>query len=239
MEDTVRGVGVHQVHEQRDQVGGVDQRIAVVRLSEFATAPALAAQRRRAAAKLAHPLPGPQLVSSPALRVVGRGLLDLRLQDQSQPDRQGQEEPDRSGHTEVSPLLRGQGTVEQRGLGEVEVDPGLQVPERWVPAELVALGALPVVAGSLRLVGLSGGAEVMPWDSRYTESPPTSRSPHRQRHRRDERSEFTSAGPHCRGSLDPSHPGSPRSSHRDPGLFSGGRLRSMSSANAARGPGSA
>ena len=41
----------------------------------------------------------------------------------------------------------------------------------WVPAALVALGTVPVVAGSLRLVELSGGAEVMPADARYTASP--------------------------------------------------------------------
>lgn len=41
----------------------------------------------------------------------------------------------------------------------------------WVPAGLVALGAVPVVAGSLRLVELSGGPETMPEDARYTASP--------------------------------------------------------------------
>ena len=41
----------------------------------------------------------------------------------------------------------------------------------WVPAGLVALGTVPVVAGSLRLVELSGGAETMPADARYTASP--------------------------------------------------------------------
>ena len=40
-----------------------------------------------------------------------------------------------------------------------------------MPAGLVALGTIPVVAGSLRLVELSGGAEVMPSDARYTASP--------------------------------------------------------------------
>ena len=43
--------------------------------------------------------------------------------------------------------------------------------QRWVPAGLVALGTIPVVAGSLRLVELSGGAETMPPDARYTSSP--------------------------------------------------------------------
>lgn len=41
----------------------------------------------------------------------------------------------------------------------------------WVPAGLVALGTVPVIAGSLRLVELSGGAEAMPSDARYTASP--------------------------------------------------------------------
>ena len=40
-----------------------------------------------------------------------------------------------------------------------------------VPAALVALGTVPVVAGSLRLVELSGGAEAMPSDARYDASP--------------------------------------------------------------------
>ena len=42
---------------------------------------------------------------------------------------------------------------------------------RWVPAALVALGTVPVVAGSLRLVELSGGASTMPSDTRYDASP--------------------------------------------------------------------
>jgi len=40
-----------------------------------------------------------------------------------------------------------------------------------VPAALVALGTVPVIAGSLRLVELSGGAGTMPSDPRYTASP--------------------------------------------------------------------
>ncbi len=40
-----------------------------------------------------------------------------------------------------------------------------------VVAALVALGTIPVIAGSLRLVELSGGAEAMPPDDRYTASP--------------------------------------------------------------------
>ncbi len=42
---------------------------------------------------------------------------------------------------------------------------------RWVPAALVALGLVPVVAGSLRLVELSGGGGVLPSDARYAASP--------------------------------------------------------------------
>jgi uncharacterized membrane protein len=44
-------------------------------------------------------------------------------------------------------------------------------PSWWVPAALVALGTVPVVAGSLRVVGLAGGAETMPTDARYAASP--------------------------------------------------------------------
>jgi len=46
-------------------------------------------------------------------------------------------------------------------------------PQRgWrVPLALVALSALPVVAGLLRLVQLTGGPEVMPADARFTASP--------------------------------------------------------------------
>ena len=40
-----------------------------------------------------------------------------------------------------------------------------------VPIALVALGTVPVLAGSLRLVELSGGAEAMPSDARYSASP--------------------------------------------------------------------
>ncbi|QJY49019.1 DUF2306 domain-containing protein [Pseudonocardia broussonetiae] len=41
----------------------------------------------------------------------------------------------------------------------------------WVPAALVALGLVPVIAGSLRLVELAGGTEAMPSDARYAASP--------------------------------------------------------------------
>lgn len=40
-----------------------------------------------------------------------------------------------------------------------------------VPIALVALGTVPVIAGSLRLVELSGVAEAMPTDARYAVSP--------------------------------------------------------------------
>jgi uncharacterized membrane protein len=41
----------------------------------------------------------------------------------------------------------------------------------WVPAALVALGTVPVIAGSLRLVELAGASGVIPSDARYTASP--------------------------------------------------------------------
>jgi uncharacterized membrane protein len=40
-----------------------------------------------------------------------------------------------------------------------------------VPTALVALGAVPVIAGSLRLAELSGGTAVIPSDARYSASP--------------------------------------------------------------------
>jgi hypothetical protein len=50
--------------------------------------------------------------------------------------------------------------------------PGSSDRRTWpVPAALVALGTVPVVAGSLRLVELSGGASTMPSDARYDASP--------------------------------------------------------------------
>jgi uncharacterized membrane protein len=42
---------------------------------------------------------------------------------------------------------------------------------RGVPAALMALGSIPVVAGSLRLVELSGGPSSLPSDARYGASP--------------------------------------------------------------------
>lgn len=44
--------------------------------------------------------------------------------------------------------------------------------QAWpVPALLLALAAIPVASGTLRLVQLSGGPEIMPADSRFTASP--------------------------------------------------------------------
>ena len=40
-----------------------------------------------------------------------------------------------------------------------------------MPIALVALGTVPVIAGSLRLVELSGGAATLPSDARYAASP--------------------------------------------------------------------
>lgn len=50
--------------------------------------------------------------------------------------------------------------------------PGGGAWSSWgVPAGLVVLGTIPVVAGSLRLVQLSGGAATVPPDARYDASP--------------------------------------------------------------------
>ena len=50
--------------------------------------------------------------------------------------------------------------------------PGARDRSTWlVPVGLVALGTVPVVAGSLRLVELSGAAATMPDDARYDASP--------------------------------------------------------------------
>ena len=40
-----------------------------------------------------------------------------------------------------------------------------------VPAALVALGTIPVIAGSLRLVDLSTGSAVLPPNARFSASP--------------------------------------------------------------------
>ena len=48
---------------------------------------------------------------------------------------------------------------------------GRNRPSWLVPAGLLALGTVPVVAGSLRLVELSGAAATMPSDARYDASP--------------------------------------------------------------------
>lgn len=42
---------------------------------------------------------------------------------------------------------------------------------RWVPAALLGLGAIPVVIGSIRLVELVGGPELIPTDPRFAASP--------------------------------------------------------------------
>ena len=44
-------------------------------------------------------------------------------------------------------------------------------PARAVPGALVALSAIPVVAGTLRLVQLAGGPQVLPADSRFDAFP--------------------------------------------------------------------
>ena len=41
----------------------------------------------------------------------------------------------------------------------------------WVPFALVALAAVPAIAGSLRLLELAGGPQVIPADTRFTTSP--------------------------------------------------------------------
>src|SRR3954468_18985074 len=42
---------------------------------------------------------------------------------------------------------------------------------RWVPFGLVALVLIPALFGSLRLIGLAGGPQLMPADPRMTASP--------------------------------------------------------------------
>lgn len=42
---------------------------------------------------------------------------------------------------------------------------------RWVPAALLALTVVPAVAGTLRVVELAGGPEVIPADPRFTSGP--------------------------------------------------------------------
>jgi uncharacterized membrane protein len=45
-------------------------------------------------------------------------------------------------------------------------------PSTWrVPAALIAFSLIPVLAGSARLIGLSGGPELIPADSRFAASP--------------------------------------------------------------------
>src|SRR5215475_11257221 len=48
----------------------------------------------------------------------------------------------------------------------------LSSPRSWpVPAALVALSAIPLVAGTLRLVQLAGGPQLMPADERFAGFP--------------------------------------------------------------------
>ena len=50
--------------------------------------------------------------------------------------------------------------------------PGRSGPSgRWVPFVLIALVGIPALFGSLRLIGLSGGPQLMPADPRMTASP--------------------------------------------------------------------
>jgi uncharacterized membrane protein len=44
-------------------------------------------------------------------------------------------------------------------------------PGRWVPVGLVALGAIPVLAGTARLVELLGGPSLLATDARFEASP--------------------------------------------------------------------
>src|SRR6185312_16077130 len=56
------------------------------------------------------------------------GSLDLRPHHQTEADQQGNEQPGDAGDGDVGPFLAGQGVGEgeQPGLGELDVDPGLQ-----------------------------------------------------------------------------------------------------------------
>jgi uncharacterized membrane protein len=44
-------------------------------------------------------------------------------------------------------------------------------PTRWVPFALIAIVVIPAIFGSLRLIGLAGGPQLMPADPRFTSSP--------------------------------------------------------------------
>jgi uncharacterized membrane protein len=44
-------------------------------------------------------------------------------------------------------------------------------PTRWVPLALIAIVVIPAIFGSLRLIGLAGGPQLMPADPRFTSSP--------------------------------------------------------------------
>ena len=63
-------------------------------------------------------------------------LLDLGPHDEPESDRQRDEQPGDAGDGDVGPLLTGQGLVEdeQAALGELDVDPGLQVVEPLLAA---------------------------------------------------------------------------------------------------------
>ena len=44
-------------------------------------------------------------------------------------------------------------------------------PTRWVPYALIALVVIPAIFGTLRLIDLTGGPQLMPADPRFTSSP--------------------------------------------------------------------
>jgi uncharacterized membrane protein len=44
-------------------------------------------------------------------------------------------------------------------------------PTRWVPFSLIALVVIPTIFGTLRLIELAGGPQLMPADPRFTSSP--------------------------------------------------------------------
>ena len=57
-----------------------------------------------------------------------RRLLDLGPHHEAEPDEHGDEQPGDAGDGDVGPLLTGEGVVEEEesGLGELDVDPGLE-----------------------------------------------------------------------------------------------------------------
>ena len=48
---------------------------------------------------------------------------------------------------------------------------GASRPGRWVPYALIALVVIPAIFGTLRLIELTGGPQLMPADPRFTSSP--------------------------------------------------------------------